>query len=106
MRYKFALALPVVAALLAIGPSGQAATLDTAATAAQEEAFAAALGCSKQAAVNVALKAVGGCQVIQVVFETEDHIPHWSVDIVGSTKEFEVWVSVSCKVIRIITQPL
>jgi hypothetical protein len=38
--------------------------------------------------------------------EREDHISHWSVDIVGSTSEYEVWVSVSCKVIREIKQPL
>jgi hypothetical protein len=40
------------------------------------------------------------------VFEREDHISHWSIDIVGSTNEYEVWVSVSCKVIREIKQPL
>jgi hypothetical protein len=40
------------------------------------------------------------------VFEAEDHIPHWSVDIVGSTHEHEVWVNAGCKVIRIIAQPL
>jgi len=106
MRYNFALALPVVAALLAFGPSGQAATADTAATAAQEGAFAATFGCSKQHAVSVALKKVGGGQVIQVVLETSDFPPHWSIDIVGSTNEYEVWVNASCKVIRVITQPL
>jgi hypothetical protein len=106
MRYNFALALPVVAALLAFGPSGQAATLDPADAAAAEQAFAAALGCSKHAAEAVALKAVHGGRVIQVVYEGGDTPPHWSVDIVGSTYEYEVWVSVSCKVIRIITQPL
>ena len=106
MQCNFALALPVVAALLASGPSGQAATLDTAATVAQEEAFAAALGCSKQNAERVALRKVGGGQVIRAAFETEDHIPHWSIDIVGSTNEYEVWVSVSCKLIRFVTQPL
>ena len=106
MRYKFVLALPVMAALFAGGPTGQAATLDAAAATAQEQAFAAALGCTKQHATMVALKAVGGGQVVQVAFESGDHIPHWSVDIVGSTNEHEVWVNASCKVIRIITQPL
>jgi hypothetical protein len=106
MRYKFALALPVVAALLAFGPSVQAATPDTAATAAQEEAFTATFGCSKQNAVSVALRKVGGGRVIQVVLETTDFPPHWSIDIVGSTNEYEVWINASCKVIRVITQPL
>ena len=106
MQYNFALALPVVAALLATGASGQAATLDPAEAAAAEQAFTAALGCSKQAAVSVALKAVGGGRVIQVQLETSDYPVHWSIDIVGSTKEYEVWVNVSCKVIRVIAQPL
>jgi hypothetical protein len=106
MWHKVTLALPVVAALLASGPSGQAATLDPADAAAAEQAFTAALGCSRQAAVAVALKAVGGGRVIQVVYEGGDRPPHWSIDIVGSTKEHEVWVNVSCKVIKIITQPL
>jgi hypothetical protein len=75
MRYKFALALPVVAALLAFGPSVQSATPDTAATAAQEEAFTATSGCSKQNAVSIALRKVGGGRVIQVVLETTDSLP-------------------------------
>jgi hypothetical protein len=106
MQCNFALALPVVAALLATGASGQAATLDPAATAAQEEAFAAAAGCSKQNAERVALRKIGGGQVVGIVFEREDHILHWSVDIVGSAYEYEVWVSVSCKVLREIRQPI
>jgi hypothetical protein len=106
MRYNFALALPVVAALFAFGPSSQAATPDSTAVAAQEEAFTAAFGCSKQNAVSVALRRVGGGRVIQVVLETTDFPVHWSIDILGSTNEYEVWVNASCKVIRVITQPL
>jgi hypothetical protein len=98
--------MPLAAALLSFGLSGHAATLDAAAVAAQEQAFANAAGCTKLRAEMIALKAVGGGSVIQVVFEKEDHILHWSVDIVGGTNEHEVWVSTACKVIRIITQPL
>jgi hypothetical protein len=106
MRYNFALALPFVAALLVNGPPGQAQTLDAAAATAQEQAFAGALGCTKQRAEAVALNAVGGGRVVQVVFESQDHPPHWSVDIVGSRNEHEVWVNAACKVIKIITQAL
>ena len=111
MRYRFALLFPVVAALLATAPSVQAQTLTPGTTAAQDaaaaqDAFAAAFGCSKQNAKSVALRAVGGGQIIQVVFEPQDHPPHWSVDIVGSTNEYEVWINARCKVARIITQPL
>jgi hypothetical protein len=106
MHYNFALALPVVAALLAAAPSVKAQTLDPN-TAAAEEGFAAALGCTKQRAGAVALKAVDhGARVVFVIFDREDRPVHWSVDLVSSTLEYEVWVNVACKVIRIITGPL
>ncbi len=54
----------------------------------------------------ISLQAVGGGTVLQAVLEREDHFIHWSVDIVGSTAEHEVWVSTSGKVLKIITQPL
>ena len=99
MRYSFALCLPVVAALLATAPSVQAQTLDP------EDAFAAA-GCTKQRAAAVALKAVDhGARVIFVIFDREDRPVHWSVDLVNSTREFEVWVNTACKEIKIISQP-
>jgi hypothetical protein len=106
MRYNFVLALPLIGALLAGGTGGQAATLDAAAAAAQEQAFAGALGCTKSQAKMLALKTVGGGTVVQAVFEGADRPPHWSIDIVGSTNEHEVWVNASCRVIKIITQPL
>jgi len=106
MRCKFALALPVVAALLAAAPSARAQTPNTDTTAA-EEAFAAALGCTKQRAAAVALKAVDhAARVVFVIFDREDRPIHWSVDLVSSTLEYEVWVNVACKVIRTITGPL
>ena len=105
MRYNFALALPVMAALIATTPSVQAQTLDQN-TAAAEDAFAAALGCTKQRAAAVALKAVDhGARVIFVILDREDRPVHWSVDLVNSTREFEVWVNTACKEIRIISQP-
>ena len=115
MRCNFAMTLPIVAALLATAPSVRAQTPSSAQaqtlgadTTAAEEAFAAAFGCSKQNAKSVALRAVGGGQVIQVVFEPQDHPPHWSVFIINfsSDEEHLVWVNVACKVIRIITGPL
>jgi hypothetical protein len=106
MRYNFALALPVVAALLATAPSVRAQTTDADTTAA-EQGFAAALGCTKQRAAAVALKTVDhGARVVFVIFDREDRPIHWSVDLVSSTLEYEVWVSIGCKVIRTITGPL
>ena len=106
MRYNFALVLPVVAALLATAPPAQAQT-PSGDTIAGEEEFAAALGCTKQRAKAVALKNVGhGGRVLFVIFDRQDRPPHWSVDIVSSTKEYEVWVNVACRVIKIITGPL
>jgi len=61
---------------------------------------------SSQRAEAIALQAVGGGTVLQAVLEREDHFVHWSVDIVGATDEFEVWVSTRGKVLKIITQPL
>ena len=107
MRYNFALALPVMAALLATTPSVQAQTLDPATAAAAEEEFAATLGCTKQRAAAVALKAVDhGARGIFVIFDREDRPIHWSVDLISTTLEYEVWVNISCKMIRIITGPL
>ncbi len=60
---------------------------------------------TKQQAINIALQAVGGGTVISCVFEKEDHNAHWTVDILGKNAEYEVWVSPSGKVLRIITQP-
>jgi hypothetical protein len=106
MRYNFALALPVMAALLATTPSVQAQTLDPATAAAAEEEFAATLGCTKQRAAAVALKAVDhGARVLFVILDRQDRPVHWSVDLVNSTREFEVWVNTACKEIKIISQP-
>jgi hypothetical protein len=105
MRCNFALALPVVAALLATAPSVQAQT-PSGDTIAGEEEFAAALACTKQRAAAVALKAVDhGARVLFVIFDRQDQPPHWSVDLVNSTREFEVWVNIACREIKIISQP-
>jgi hypothetical protein len=104
MRYNFALALPVVAALLATAPSAQAQTRHADDTA--EDAFAAALGCTKQRAITVALKAVGGGHVIFVVFDRLYPPPHWDVFIIGNIDGYLVWVNAACRVIRTYTDPL
>ena len=61
---------------------------------------------SKQQAESIALRAVGGGTVLLAVLERENHLIHWSVDITGATAEYEVWVSTSGKVLKIIKQPL
>jgi hypothetical protein len=61
---------------------------------------------TKQRAEAIALQAVGGGTVMLAVLERENSSIHWSIDIVGSTAEYEVWVSTSGKVLKIITQPL
>ena len=87
-------------------PSVKAQTVDPN-TAIAEEGFAAALGCTKQRAAAVALKAVDhGARGIFVIFDREDRPIHWSVDLISTTLEYEVWVNISCKMIRIITGPL
>jgi hypothetical protein len=104
VRYNFALSLPVIAALLATAPSVQAQTPSGDSIAAEEEF--AALGCTKQRAKTVALKAVDhGARVIFAILDREDRPIHWTVDLVNSTREFEVWVNTACKEIRIISQP-
>lgn len=78
------------------------------ATATPVEATAAlqAATITKQRAESIALQAVGGGTVVLAVLEREDGLVHWSVDITGSTEEYEVWVSTHGKVLKIITQPL
>ena len=76
-----------------------------AATMYNENALAAAGVISKSQAIAIALKAVGGGHVISAVFETEDHLSHWTVDIIGGAYEYEVWVAASGSIQRIITQP-
>jgi len=62
---------------------------------------------SKQAAETDALKAVGGGSVIQAVLDTNAGLRVWSVDILGSTHEYEVWVNAKTgAIVKIITQPL
>jgi len=69
-------------------------------------AFAAGL-ISKQTAEKDALKAVGGGTVIQAALDTNAGKRVWSVDITGSTNEFEVWVDAHTgAIMKIITQPL
>ena len=61
---------------------------------------------TKQRAEAIALQAVGGGTVMLAVLEREDGLVHWSIDITGSTEEYEVWVSTHGRVLKIITQPL
>jgi hypothetical protein len=107
MRYNFALALPVVTALLATAPFAQAQTQAPAQDQIQaEEGFAAALGCTRARATAVALKATHGGRVVFVIFDRETPPPHWEVDILDPPLEHEVWVNIRCKVIRILSQPI
>jgi len=91
----------LVLATAAIGQAAQAAPTPVVATPAVQAA-----SISSQRAEAIALQAVGGGTVLQVVLEREDHFIHWSVDIVGSTDEYEVLVSTRGKVLKIIAQPL
>jgi hypothetical protein len=106
VRYNFALGLPVIAVLLATAPSAQAQTLHTDDTTAAEDAFAAALGCTKPRATAVALKAVGGGRVIFVEFNRLVQSPHWDVLIISGNNQHLVWVNVACKVVAVLTQSL
>jgi len=92
------------ALVLATALSAQAVN----ATATPVEATAAlqAATITKQRAEAIALQAVGGGTVVLAVLEREDAVIHWSVDITGSTEEYEVWVSTRGRVLRIIAQPL
>ena len=106
MRYNFALALPVVTALLATAPFAQAQTQAPAQDQIQaEEGFAAALGCTRARATAVALKATHGGRVVFVIFDPS--LPaHWEVNILDPPLEHEVWVNLRCKVIRILSTPI
>jgi uncharacterized membrane protein YkoI len=83
------------------GPVVQAQALSPEAAAAVQ-----AVTLNKSQAEAIALHAVGGGTVILALLERRDGPVHWSIDIVGSTHEYEVWVSTSGKVLKIITQPL
>jgi uncharacterized membrane protein YkoI len=77
------------------------------ATATPVEATAAvqAATITKQRAEAIALQTVGGGNVLRAVLEREDNLIHWSIDISGSTDEYEVWVSTHGEVLKIIAQP-
>ena len=62
---------------------------------------------TKQQAEQDALKAVGGGTVTQAVKEKEAGKLIWSVDINGTSNEYEVWVDAHTgAILKIITQPL
>lgn len=62
---------------------------------------------SKAEAEQIAQNAVGGGQVLQAVLDRNMGRRTWSVDILGSTNEYEVWVDAhNGAVLKIITQPL
>ena len=77
------------------GPVAQARTLPPDAAAAVQ-----AVSLNKSQAEAIALHAVGGGTVILALLERRDGPVHWSIDIVGSTHEYEVWVSTSGKVLE------
>lgn len=70
-----------------------------------EAALAAAGVITRAQAIAIAEAAVPNTKLIAAHFERNDSPPHWSVDLLGSTYEYEVWVSVGGKVLRVITQP-
>lgn len=62
---------------------------------------------SKQQAEQDALNAVGGGTVTQVLKEKELGKIIWSVDVIGATHEFEVWVDAHTgAILQVLTQPL
>ena len=62
---------------------------------------------SKAQAESDALAAVGGGTVLQAVLDTNMGRKTWSVDILGSAHEYEVWVDAHTgAILKIITQPL
>jgi len=62
---------------------------------------------SKAQAEHDALSAVGGGSVLQAVMDTNLGKKTWSVDILGSAHEYEVWVDAHTgAILKIITQPL
>ena len=73
---------------------------------AESMAAVQAVSITKARAEAIALQAVGGGTVVLALLERDNGSIHWSIDIVGSTAEHEVWVSTTGKVIKIITQPL
>ncbi len=91
----------VVMAAAFIGQAAEAAATPVEATAALQAATI-----TKQRAEAIAQQAVGGGTVVAAELERENGLVRWSVDITGSTEEYEVWVSTHGKVLRVITQPL
>lgn len=62
---------------------------------------------TKAQAEQAALNAVGGGTVISAVRDHAGRTPIWSVDIRGTTHEYEVWVDAhTAAILKIITQPL
>ncbi len=80
-------------------------TASASATPVEATAALQAATITKQRAEAIALQTVGGGTVLQAVLEREDHLIHWSIDITGSTEEYEVWVSTRGKVLKVIAQP-
>jgi uncharacterized membrane protein YkoI len=98
---KSSLLIALVVATGFVGSAAYATATPVEATASMQAATI-----TKQRAEAIARQAVGGGTVMLAVLEREDGLIHWSVDITGSTEEYEVWVSTHGKVLKIITQPL
>jgi uncharacterized membrane protein YkoI len=94
-------AVMLATAFIAEGAHATATPVDAATAAAVQAATI-----TKQRAEAIALQAVGGGSVVLAVLEREDGLVHWSIDITGSTDEYEVWVSTHGKLLKIIAQPL
>lgn len=88
--------------IYAVTPAVRAGSIVT-----DQQAIAQASTITKAQAEKIALNAVPtGGKVVLAVLEKENNSIHWSVDITGKTAEYEVWVGMSGKVLKIITQPL
>jgi uncharacterized membrane protein YkoI len=83
-------------------PAAQAGAIIT-----EPAAIAQASKITKQQAEKTALTSVGGGTVTLAVLEKDHGKIYWSIDITGSSAEYEVWVSrTTGKILQTITQPL
>jgi uncharacterized membrane protein YkoI len=71
-----------------------------------DQAVVPAAGITRAQAIAIALNAVGGGRVTRAVLEREDNgMVHWSVDITQPFYDYEVWIALTGKVLRIVQQP-
>jgi uncharacterized membrane protein YkoI len=94
-----------VAGVMSLGVIGSISAAQAGTAVVDPQAVASACVITKQQAETTALHAVGGGTVVLAVCEKDGRF-HWSIDIVGKTHEYEVWVNTKDQVTKIITQPL